>query len=262
MATPSPCSRRSEYPVAFSSAWQKVWPRFSSARSPSSVSSRDTIPAFISTDRVTARSRAALSPVAQSRAVAFQPVEERGVAEKAVFHHLAIARQEVAVGQGVQHVDVGQHQAGLVEGADQVLALGGVDPGLAADRTVDLRQKRGRQLHEAHAPAQDGGGKARQDRRSRRRQAPRTTSRRSTFCSSSHSVQRARLRPALGAFARRQGQRASTAMPFGRKRGGQRRQDAAAATVSSVTMATRLRRSRGAISAPARSIRPGPMRTS
>ncbi len=97
---------------------------------------------------------------AQRGAFGFKPVEEGGVAEKAVLHHLAIARQKVAVGQGVEDVDVGQHQAGLVEGADEVLALRGVDPGLAADGTVDLRQKRGRQLHEADAPAQDSGGKA------------------------------------------------------------------------------------------------------
>jgi len=42
-----------------------------------------------------------------------------------------------------------------VESADEVLALRGVDPGLAANRTVDLGQKRRRQLHKPHAPAQD-----------------------------------------------------------------------------------------------------------
>ena len=47
-----------------------------------------------------------------------------------------------------------------MEGADQVLALRRVDAGLAADRGIDLRQQRGRHLHEAHAAAQDAGGKA------------------------------------------------------------------------------------------------------
>ena len=46
IATASPCSRRSEKPAAASSAWPKVWPRLSSARSPVSRSSRATIAAL------------------------------------------------------------------------------------------------------------------------------------------------------------------------------------------------------------------------
>ena len=45
-----------------------------------------------------------------------------------------------------------------MEGTDQVLALRRVDPGLAPDRTVDLRQKARGHLHESHPPPQDGGG--------------------------------------------------------------------------------------------------------
>ena len=48
----------------------------------------------------------------------------------------------------------------LVEGADQILALRRVDAGLAADGGIDLRQQRGRHLHEIDAAAQDRGGKA------------------------------------------------------------------------------------------------------
>ena len=55
---------------------------------------------------------------------------------------------------------VRQHQPRLVEGADEVLALRRVDPGLAADRAVDLGEERRRKLHEADAPAQDRGGEA------------------------------------------------------------------------------------------------------
>jgi len=40
--------------------------------------------------------------------------------------------------------------------------VGRIDPGLAANRAVHLRQKRSRDLHEPHATAQYGGGKARQ----------------------------------------------------------------------------------------------------
>ena len=41
--------------------------------------------------------------------------------------------------------------------AEQILSLRRVDPGLAADRGIDLRQKRGRHLHEIDAAAQDRG---------------------------------------------------------------------------------------------------------
>ena len=109
-------------------------------------------------DRVLAQRHIARS---QRRAVALKPGEKGGIPQQPVFHHLAIAREEIAGRQRAKDADVGQHQRGLVEGADQVLAMGGVDAGLAANGTVDLRQKRGRDLHEAHAPAQDGGGKAR-----------------------------------------------------------------------------------------------------
>ena len=46
--------------------------------------------------------------------------------------------------------------------AEQVLALRRVDAGLAADRGIDLRQQRGRHLHEIDAAAQDRRGKARE----------------------------------------------------------------------------------------------------
>ena len=47
-----------------------------------------------------------------------------------------------------------------MEGADQVLALAGIDRGLAADRGIDLRQQRGRHLHKVEAAPDDGGGKS------------------------------------------------------------------------------------------------------
>ena len=50
-----------------------------------------------------------------------------------------------------------QHGGRRVEGAHQVLAGGGVDAGLAADRGVDHAEQAGRHLHHAH-PAQPGGG--------------------------------------------------------------------------------------------------------
>ncbi len=47
-----------------------------------------------------------------------------------------------------------------MERADEVLALRRIDAGLAADGGVHLRQQRGRDLHEAHAAAQDRRRKA------------------------------------------------------------------------------------------------------
>ncbi len=47
-----------------------------------------------------------------------------------------------------------------MESADEVLALRGIDAGLAADRGIDLRQQRGRDLHKAHPAPQDCRGKA------------------------------------------------------------------------------------------------------
>ena len=55
---------------------------------------------------------------------------------------------------------VGEHATRLVERADHVLAARVVDAGLAADRGVDLREQRGRHLHEVDAALVAGGGEA------------------------------------------------------------------------------------------------------
>ena len=93
-------------------------------------------------------------------AVGLQPVEEIRVVDQAILHHLRIASEKLAAGQGGKNPRIGQHQTRLIKGADQVLAVTAVDPGLAADRTVDLRQQGCRHLDEVHAPQQAGGGKA------------------------------------------------------------------------------------------------------
>ena len=81
--------------------------------------------------------------------VAFTPLEERRIAEHAVLDDLGIAGAHLAWGQSGQRVEIGQHQSRLVEGADQVLARGGVDRRLAADGAVDLGEQGCRQLNEA-----------------------------------------------------------------------------------------------------------------
>lgn len=47
-----------------------------------------------------------------------------------------------------------------MKNADQVFALRRVDAGFSTNRTVDLGQQGRRNLHEAHAAAQDAGSKA------------------------------------------------------------------------------------------------------
>ena len=107
-------------------------------------------------DRVFAR-RAARENIG---VVGLQPGEEGFVAEHAVFGDFGIAGAELARRQRVEHRGVGDHQQRLVKRAEQILALRRIDAGLAADRGIDLRQQRGRHLHEIDAAAQDRRGKA------------------------------------------------------------------------------------------------------
>jgi hypothetical protein len=81
-----------------------------------------------------------------------QPVEKGGVADGAVLDDFGQARAVLPGGQGVQRGGVYEHGAGLVKGADQVLALDVIDSRLAADRGVHLRQQGRRRLQETHAP--------------------------------------------------------------------------------------------------------------
>ena len=97
----------------------------------------------------------------QAGAVTLQPGEELGLAGQAVLDHLGVAGQQLAPRQGREHVGIGEHQARLMEAADQVLAVARVDPGLAADRAVDLGQQGGRDLHEIDATQQHRGGETR-----------------------------------------------------------------------------------------------------
>ena len=192
--------------------------------------------------------------------VRLEPGEEAGVAEQAVLRHLGVAGAEVAGRQRVEERGVGEHQPRLVEGADEVLALGRVDPGLAADRAVDLGEQRRRHLHEADAAAQDRGGEAGEVADD-------------AAAEGEDEVVAVDLRgdqpldgalepgPALGGLAGRQHERRR--LDPGVARGPPRAPAGAAPRrVASVTIASRGRRSSGAISAPARASRPAPMRMS
>jgi hypothetical protein len=94
--------------------------------------------------------------------VPLAPAEERLVVDEPVFRDLGIAGAHLAERQGVEERRVGEHQARLMEGADEVLAVGGVDARLAADRRIDLGEQRRRHLHEAHPAPDDRRREARE----------------------------------------------------------------------------------------------------
>src|SRR5207245_174401 len=71
--------------------------------------------------------------------VLLQPAKEARVAKQTELGGLDIARAKLAGRQCRQQAGIGQHQAWLMEGADQVFALGGVDGGLDAWRPRRLR---------------------------------------------------------------------------------------------------------------------------
>ena len=73
-------------------------------------------------------------------------------AEEVVLRHLAAARRYSRGGSVASDLGVAQHGARLPERADEVLALGQVDAGLAADGGVDLAEQRGRRLHDGDPP--------------------------------------------------------------------------------------------------------------
>ena len=65
---------------------------------------------------------------------------------------LGIAGAKFARAQRVERADVGQHQRGLMKGADEVLAMRRIDRGLAADRGIDLREQESSESARSAAP--------------------------------------------------------------------------------------------------------------
>ena len=94
--------------------------------------------------------------------ILLQPGPELRLIDQAVFRHFRIAGEQLPARQARQHVGIRQHQARLMEGANQVLAMAGVDRGLATDRAIDLAQQRRRHLHIVDAAQQNRRQKAAQ----------------------------------------------------------------------------------------------------
>ncbi len=97
---------------------------------------------------------------AVARRVRVEFAEHRGVADAGMLDDLGEALAVFAVGQGGEGGGVGQDEARLVEGADEVLAGPRVHSGLAADRAVNLRDDRGGDLDARDATLVDRGDEA------------------------------------------------------------------------------------------------------
>ena len=87
--------------------------------------------------------------------VGLDQLEDAGVGDEAALDDLGQAGDEVGPGQRLERVEVAEHAGRRVERADEVLALGGVDPGLAADGGVHHAEQGRRHLHDPD-PAQPG----------------------------------------------------------------------------------------------------------
>ena len=165
---PSPCRRRpprraarSPYPAPASIAWPKVWPKLSSARAARL--------ALVLGDDARLELAAAAHGVGQRAALAraesfphwpsSQSTNAASSAKPCLITSASPARSSRS--GSVSSVATSEITAQrLVEGADHVLAARMVDRGLAADRRVDLREQRGRHLHESDAALVDRGGEA------------------------------------------------------------------------------------------------------
>ena len=91
----------------------------------------------------------------QRRAVLFAPIEKSGVADQAIFDDLGIAGADLARRQRIERRRIDQHEARLMEGADQILARRRIDRGLAPHRRIDLGEQAGRDLDEVAAALED-----------------------------------------------------------------------------------------------------------
>ena len=108
------------------------------------------------------RSRTGRSRPSRRSRVALDLVEVGALQDDAVLDDLRESGAELPVGQGPYHGRIDDDEARLVERADQVLGLGMVDGGLAADRGVDLGQDGGGQRDEVEAAHVGGGHEPRQ----------------------------------------------------------------------------------------------------
>ncbi len=65
--------------------------------------------------------------------IRFEPAEERRIADQAILDYFGDSRAQLALGQGLQGIEVGEHEPWLMKSADHVFSERMVDRGLAAD---------------------------------------------------------------------------------------------------------------------------------
>ena len=137
-----------------------VWPKFRIARRPLSVSSLPTTSALISQQRAMTSDKRFWFAFEQSGQIAFQPAEQCGVVDDAVFDDFGEAGAELARGQRSQRVEIAQDESRLIKRTDEIFAGFQVHAHFSADRTVHLRKQGGGYLHEGNAAQISGGHKA------------------------------------------------------------------------------------------------------
>src|SRR5919106_1648440 len=84
--------------------------------------------------------------------IALKHLQQLDVERQRVLGHLGEAGAVLAIPEGRERGDVGEHGDGLVERADEVLPLRQIDRGFAPHRRVDLRRERRRHLEEGNPP--------------------------------------------------------------------------------------------------------------
>ena len=73
--------------------------------------------------------------------------EHRRIRDDGVLDDLRESAAEFTIGECAQQLWIGEDQLGRIKRSDQVLPLGEIDAGFAADRTVHLRDERRRNVH-------------------------------------------------------------------------------------------------------------------
>ena len=89
-------------------------------------------------------------------------IEQLTAADRSLLHRFAPSRSQFTSGQRSQRLSVDYDQPWLMKSADEILAGREVHAGLAANRSVDLREQGCRHLHESNAAQISRGGKTRQ----------------------------------------------------------------------------------------------------
>ncbi len=159
---PSPCTRRLlSYCVAASSAWPKCVAKVQQRATAvfPLVRHHD-----IRLGLAAHRNRFGAGSAAGKHIlpIGFPAIRRNRPVDQAILGNFRVASAKLTLAQRIQGAVSEITKVRLVEDAEKILAVAGVDAGLAANGGIDLCQKRGRDLHEADAAAHDAGSKSRE----------------------------------------------------------------------------------------------------